>query len=56
MCGYQDLHGEPEWLGDANRESISAIWCGEEIKELRTKHSQRDLHSLPRCRACVYSG
>jgi hypothetical protein len=39
-------------VGDANRDSISAIWKGKEYNKLRASHLSGDYRSVPACLAC----
>jgi sulfatase maturation enzyme AslB (radical SAM superfamily) len=48
LCAGQDRQHPPEWLGDARKTSVSELWLGERIKELRLAHSSRRC-SLPSC-------
>ncbi|MCK4353150.1 radical SAM protein [candidate division WOR-3 bacterium] len=46
-----DFNGE-NILGNINNESISKIWNGPKIKELRLKHFNGDIGDIPLCSKC----
>lgn len=55
VCGYQYIHNDYEWLGDAQHSSIKEMWNHARLQKIRCYHKNQSFDSIPFCQDCVFT-